>query len=196
MRFRPAPLVVALIAIASLAGAALAAKSGAEKAEKKAQELADRRSKTDSMAKELVATVAGQSADAKRLSEKAYGWAAFDNTKVALGISGGGGHGVAVVGQDGARTYMKMGTVGVGFGLGAQKYQVLFLFENKEVFDAFVGKGWQGGAGATAAAGTEGANAAATFHDGIAVFTMTEKGLMANADVSGTKYWKDDKLND
>ena len=28
-----------------------------------------------------------------------------------------------------------------------------------------------------------------------AIDQMTEKGLMANADVAGTKYWKNDKLN-
>jgi hypothetical protein len=27
------------------------------------------------------------------------------------------------------------------------------------------------------------------------VFVVTDKGLMANADVSGVKYWKNEKLN-
>ena len=48
---------------------------------------------------------------------------------------------------------------------------------------------------AGAAAGTKGAAVSTTFHDGMAVFMRTKKGLMASADVSGTKYWKS-KLND
>ena len=161
---------------------------------KKAENVAEKRAKIDASATEVVDAVVASSADAKALKDKAWGWAAFDNTKVAIGISGGGGQGVAVA-TGGARTYMKMGTAGVGIGLGAQKYQVLFLFETKERFDGFVSNGWQGGAGASAAAGNEGANAAATFHEGVAVFTVTDKGLIANADISGTKYWKADKLN-
>ena len=44
-------------------------------------------------------------------------------------------------------------------------------------------------------AGTEGATAEVTFSDGLAFFQIVDKGLMANADIAGTKYWKSDKLN-
>jgi len=162
---------------------------------KKQAEAAEKRSQIDAKANSLLERVLAKSPDAAKLKEQAFGWAAFDNTKVAIGISGGGGSGVAVEKAPGTRTYMKMGTAGVGLGLGAQNYEVLFFFENEKVFRSFVDTGWQGGAGASAAAGDKGANAAATFHDGIAVFTMTDAGLIANADVSGTKYWKNDKLN-
>ena len=42
---------------------------------------------------------------------------------------------------------------------------------------------------------TAGANAKTTFSNGVAVFQLTEKGLMASVDIAGTKYWKSDKLN-
>jgi hypothetical protein len=35
-----------------------------------------------------------------------------------------------------------------------------------------------------------------TFHNGLAIYKMNEAGLMASADVSGTKYWKNKKLNE
>ena len=110
-------------------------------------------------------------------------------------FSGGGGSGVAVANASGERTYMKMGTGGIGFGIGAQKYSVVFFFEDQQHFTNFLEKGWQADTGAQAAAGDAGANAAATFRNGTAVFQITEKGLMASADVSGTKYSKNDKLN-
>ena len=154
-----------------------------------------KRGKIDARSSEVLDKVLGESANAKELYDKAMGYAVFDNTKVAFGVSGGGGSGVAVHKSEGVRTYMKMGTAGVGFGIGAKKYQVIMLFENEKVFQNFVDKGWQADAQAGAAAGSKGVAAKTTFHNGMAVFVNTKKGLMASADVSGTKYWKSD-LND
>jgi len=171
-------------------GVSVAKKSSKElKAEAKRAEI-------DETAEAALETVLESSKKAKGLFEKSYGWAVFDNFKLALGISGGGGSGVAVEKDSGKRTYMKMGTVGVGFGLGGQKYQVIFFFQDKETFDSFVEKGWKAEAGAEAVAGDDGANAKTAFTNGMAVFQLTEKGLMARADISGTKYWKNDKLNE
>ena len=58
---------------------------------------------------------------------------------------------------------MKMGTGGIGFGLGANKYQVIFLFQDSQTYDNFVNKGWQAAVSANAAAGTSGKNAPSTF---------------------------------
>lgn len=163
--------------------------------EKESSSSADKRAKIDQVAQEALETLLSKSDGAKELDEKAYGYAVFDNLKIAFGISGGGGSGVAVAKGSGARTYMKMGTGGVGLGLGGQKYQVVFFFETEKAFTSFVEKGWKAEAGARAAAGTEGASADTTFHNGMAVYQMNETGLMANADISGTKYWKNKKLN-
>ena len=88
-----------------------------------------------------------------------------------------------------------MGTVGVGLGLGANKYQVVFLFQDSKTYNNFVTSGWQADAGATASAGTNAAEVKTDFVNGLAIYQITEKGLMANADIAGTKYWKDKKLN-
>jgi len=135
------------------------------------------------------------SPQAKELHGSAFGYAVFSNIKISLVITGGGGHGVAVNRQSGQRTYMHMGTAGLNLGLGGQKYQVVFLFETEKAFRDFVDVGWQAEASANAAAGTKGANAAAGFRNGVAIYQITDKGLMAQADISGTKYWKSKKLN-
>jgi len=132
---------------------------------------------------------------AKELYAKSYGWAAFSNLKLALGFSGGGGNGVAVVKETGEKTFMKMGTVGIGIGLGINKYDVIFLIQDSQTFNNFVNKGWQADAGATAAAGKAAADVTTNFTNGLAIYQITEKGLMAQADIAGTKYWKNDKLN-
>jgi lipid-binding SYLF domain-containing protein len=132
---------------------------------------------------------------AQELYDISYGWAMFKNVKVAFIFSGGGGNGVAVNKGTGEHTYMKVGTVGVGFGLGVNKYKVVFLFQDEATFASFVNKGWQADAGASAVAGTAGAEVKTGFVNGIAIYQLTDKGLMAAADVSGTKYWKNKKLN-
>ena len=153
------------------------------------------RAKIDAMAQQALDELFTKSVKAETLFQKAYGWAVFDNLKVALIVSGGGGNGVAVDKDAGDRTYMKMGTVGLGLGLGGQTYQVIMLFQDKGTFLNFVEHGWQADAGVTAAAGTEGVNPSVGFVNGLAIFKITGTGLMANADIAGTKYWKNKKLN-
>ena len=72
----------------------------------------------------------------------------------------------------------------------------MFLFEDEETFRSFVQKGWHADATATAAMGSKGSNAEASFSHGLAVYQLTNKGVMAHVDISGTKYWKHRKLND
>jgi lipid-binding SYLF domain-containing protein len=161
----------------------------------KALEREAKRAKIDDMAQQALDELFTKSVKAETLFKKAYGWAAFDNLKVAIIFSGGGGNGVAVDRETGERTYMKMGTAGIGLGLGGQTYQVILLFQDKGTFVNFVENGWQADAGLTAAAGNEGVNPSVGFVNGLAIFKITDTGLMANADIAGTKYWKNKKLN-
>lgn len=175
-------LVVLCVFLVALAGTLLA-------------DEAEDRAEIDAMAKETMKELFESSEDAKVLYEKAIGYAVFSNVKVQLGLSGGGGKGVAVA-KAGARTYMKMGTGGVGFGIGATKYKVIFLFETEKALKSFVDKGWQADTSAQAAAGDAAVGAAASFKGGIAYYQITDEGVIASADITGTKYWKDDDLNE
>jgi lipid-binding SYLF domain-containing protein len=178
--------VLVSLALVLVAGSALAAETSDKDAKK--------RGDIDAMASKALKQVLAKSPAAKGLYDKAVGYAAFENVKVAVIVSGGGGNGVAVP-KSGKRVYMKMGTAGVGLGLGGQKYQVVFLFETEQALKLFVDKGWEADASAQASAADKGANAAATFKNGVAIYQLTDKGLMASADIAGTKYWKNDDLN-
>jgi lipid-binding SYLF domain-containing protein len=191
----PASATVAVAVVLALALPATAAVADDTESDWKALKHESKRAKIDEMAGEALQQVLDGSLKAQTLFESSYGWAAFDNLKIAFGFSGGGGNGVAVTKETGDRTYMKMGTAGVGLGLGGQKYQVVFFFQDVSTFTSFVEKGWTADATAQAAAGTEGANAATGFVNGVAVWQITEKGLMASADIAGTKYWKNKDLN-
>ena len=156
---------------------------------------AEKRNKIDTVAKETLDRLFADSPHSKKLYKKAYGYAVFDNLKLSLMISAGGGRGVAVAKKSGTRTYMRMGTAGLNIGLGGQKYQVVFLFEEQQTFDNFVENGWEADANANAVLWKKGANAEATFRNGLAVYQLTGTGLMLQADIAGTKYWKNKKLN-
>jgi len=154
-----------------------------------------KRQAIDQMARNTLERLLGEDQRAVDVSGNAVGFAVFDSFKAAVIVSGGGGVGVAVNSANAVRTYMKMGTAGIGIGLGGQSYQVVFFFETEKALERFIRKGWQADASANAAAGTKGANESVSFNNGVAVFQLTHKGLMAQADISGTKYWKHKKLN-
>jgi len=156
----------------------------------------DKRSKIDSNGRETLQKLFEEDPKAKRLFDRAIGYAVFDNTKISLGLTGGGGAGLAVDKASLERTYMKMGTAGLNLGLGAQVYQIVFMFEDKETLDHFIETGWDADASVHAVAGTAGANAEATFRKGMAMCQITQGGLMPQADISGTKYRKYEKLNE
>ena len=154
-----------------------------------------KRMKIDETAQEALNTLFATSPKAENLFEMSYGWAVFDNLKLAFGFSGGGGNGVAKERVSGKKTYMKMGTAGIGVGLGVNKYQVVFFFQDSRTFENFVENGWQADATASAVAGQTGAEAKTDFSNGMAIYQITDTGLMALADIAGTKYWKNKKLN-
>ena len=185
----PAAFALALIALLLPAPAVTAAEDW------KSLKQESKRMKIDETAEESLELLLENSPKAKLLYENSFGWAAFDNLKLAFGFSGGGGNGVATALESGEKTYMKMGNVGVGLGLGANKYQVVFLFQDEKTFRSFVDKGWQADAGASAVAGHSGAEAKTDFTNGLAIFQITDTGLMLHADIAGTKYWKNKKLN-
>lgn len=193
---------LAILGVILLMGGAIATMADNKKDDKddsdasKAEKREIKRDEIDAMAKEAIDRVLVESESAKTLHKKAVGYAVFDNMKFTLLLgSAGGGVGVAVDNATGKRTYMKMATGGPALGLGGQKYQVVFFFENANVLKNFVEKGYQAEAGMTAVGGTKGVNAEATFRDGLAYWVLSEGGLMVQADITGTKYWKYDKLN-
>ena len=138
---------------------------------------ASRREKIDAIADRTVRELTRESVDGKELFERAHGYAVFSSTKVAPGISGGSGSGVAVDKTTDDRTYMRMGTEGLGLGLGGRQGRIVLLFETAKAFNDFL----------------EGV--ASKFRDGVAVYRISTNGIAAEGDISGARYWKSGKLN-
>ncbi|THB64480.1 MAG: hypothetical protein D6B27_10235 [Gammaproteobacteria bacterium] len=137
--------------------------------------------------------------EAKKEIRKSAGYAVFSNVSANVIFVGvGGGYGVVIDNKKHSKTYMKMGEVGLGIGLGAKDFRAVFIFEDKETMDYFIEKGWTFGGQADAAAksGDKGkAISGEVVVKKIKIYQITESGISLQATVKGTKYWKDDELN-
>jgi lipid-binding SYLF domain-containing protein len=167
---------------------------GAALAQQGDSRAATRRQEIDTEAQAALDELFAADSNARDLYNQAVGYAVFRSTKAGFIVSGGGGTGVAVNKTTGQRTYMRMGTGGIGLGIGAQRYNVYLLFETADRLERFIAGGWDSSATAEAAAGSEGVAVRSSFIDGVAFFQLTEKGLMAHADITGTKFWVIDEL--
>jgi lipid-binding SYLF domain-containing protein len=154
-----------------------------------------RRQEIDASAQATLDKLFSQQAPTRDLYERASGYAVFTATKAGFLVTGGGGTGVAVNKNTGQRTYMRMGTGGIGLGIGAQRYDLVILFESDAHLSRFIQGGWDASASAQAAAGRDGITLTSSFIDGVAFFQLTDRGLMAQADVSGTRFWAIEELN-
>jgi lipid-binding SYLF domain-containing protein len=153
---------------------------------------------------EILARLYAEHPEAKDKIQKAAGYGAFNNKNLNLFLlSSGHGYGVVVDNKTSKETFMAMGSLGSGVGLGAKDLSVVFIFKNADVMKKFVESGWQfgGEADATAKAGEKGV---ATAKEGAVdtganlfeIYQMTDAGVALQATVAGTKYWKDKKLNE
>ena len=117
----------------------------------------------------------------------AYGYAVFPSIgKGAVGI--GGAHGSGILYEQGVpigRTTMTQVTIGLQ--LGGQSYSEIIFFENKQTLDDFK-DGFELAAQASAVAVDQGASADAAYNNGVAIFTLVQGGLMAEASIGGQKF--------
>ena len=151
---------------------------------------------------EILAKVYAAHPDTKDKIQKAAGYGTFNNKNLNLFLlSSGHGYGM-VVDKSGKETFMAMGSLGGGVGIGAKDLSVVFIFKNADVMKKFIDSGWQfgGEADATAKAGDKGAaaskeGAADTGANVFEIYQITDTGVALQATVAGTKYWKDKELN-
>lgn len=188
--------LIASIALAILgAGNVGAAENESQRDAEPGREVVEIRKEIDAASQEAIDQLVAENDRAEAQLKKSAGYAVFQATKAGLLVTGAGGAGVAVNRETGERTYMRMGAGGVGLGAGLQKYRLVMLFETADKLADFVDGGWDTATSAQAAAGKAGLNATSSFVDGIAVYHLTDKGLMAQADLTGTRFWASDRLN-
>lgn len=184
---------LATLAAVTLAGVSAQDRHGAPD-ELDASTLDGRRHEILEMSKSAIDNLR-KDGSARELIGSAYGHAVFDTTKGGFIVTGAGGTGVAMRKNGANPVYMHMGAGGVGLGAGIENYKFIVLFENEDTYKRFIDGAWTAGASAQAAAGRDGVAAVGKFVNGVAVYHITDKGLIAQADVTGVKFWPSDRLN-
>ena len=118
-----------------------------------AQTPAERRAEVRKMRAETLAKLYKIHPAAKGKIGSAYGYAVFSNAGVNLIFASiAAGRGIAHDNKANRDIFMKMGSAGVGLGLGVKDFRGIFIFKTKKAFDTFVNEGWEGGAHADAIA--------------------------------------------
>lgn len=180
----------------------LALPAGAGWFSPKGDNIEEKRGKVRKERDEIMARLYKEKPEAKAKIQQAAGYGAFNNKNMNLFLlSTGHGYGV-VMDKAGKETFMAMGSLGGGVGLGAKDLSVVFIFKSADAMKTFVEKGYQFGGEASAAAkaggkgsGTAKEGAADTSGKLFEVYQMTDSGVALQATVAGTKYWKDKDLN-
>jgi lipid-binding SYLF domain-containing protein len=165
-----------------------------------AQSNAEKRAEIRKMRSETLAKLYKHYPNAKGKIGSAYGYAVFSNAGINLIFASiAAGRGIARDNKAGKDVYMKMGSAGIGLGLGVKDFRGVFIFKSKKAFDDFVSDGWEGGAHADAVAKGGGKGGAAegaiTVSKDMELYQITETGLALEATIQGTKYFKDGDLN-
>lgn len=119
---------------------------------------------------------------------KAYGFAIFPKiTKGGLGIGGAGGKGLVfddktVIGES------KLAQATFGLQAGGQQYMEAIFFEDQPALERFTAGKVKFSGQASAVALKDGASVDIDYQDGVAIFTKTIGGLMAEASVGGQSF--------
>ncbi len=160
---------------------------------------AEARKALDTMADVTLVKLFSEHPIAKPLFDSAYGYAVFDSRKFSLVLHTNGGSGVAINRKAGKHIYMNMFGAGLAVGIGGKFYQQVMLFQNKDSFEQFVNdgwdKGWEGSSEVSAVAWDESVELSTKYNGGLAIFVLNDKGLLLDANITGSKYWRDSDLN-
>jgi lipid-binding SYLF domain-containing protein len=161
--------------------------------------VSQRRQAVQDMRDQVLSELYRQKPDVRAQIQSAPGYAVFSNANVnLLFASFGGGYGIMHDRGAGRDTYLKMGELGVGFGLGVKDFRAVLVFHTSDAVKRFQDYGVSLGAGADAAAVASdqgGAVGGELNFDNITVYQMTESGLALQATLKGTRYWPDPALN-
>lgn len=191
-------LITILILALFLAVAPVAANAQGA-AESKGMSKDETRAALRDMRKETLDRLYKEEPKARVSIRGAAGYAVFESAGAhILFLGGSGGRGVIRDNLTGKDTFMRMGAVRAGLGVGFEDVRTVLVFKKRDTLQKFVDKGWTFGGETAAVAEAEGQGAGRReieTAEGIIVYQLTKTGAMARGTVAGTKYWKDDALN-
>ena len=159
--------------------------------------IADSRAEIDARVREALQELYKTSSAAKDLGAKAHGMLVFPRVfKGGIGIGGEYGEGALLTGAHTAG-YYNIAAVSIGLQLGVQKKSVVIMFMNDESLKRFRNsEGWKVGVDGSVAIATLGVGEqidTETLQKPIIGWVFSNKGLMYNLTLEGSKITKLDK---
>ena len=119
---------------------------------------------------------------------KSYGYAVLPKVlKGGIWVGGAGGQG-EVFEQNRMVGYCRMSQATLGFTFGGEYFREIIFFRDKGDLDRFKSGNFTFSAQVTGVALSAGAAAKADYKSGMAVFVMTDVGLMVDASLGGQKF--------
>ncbi len=137
---------------------------------------------------ETKAVMAKHNSNVNKMFSSAYGSAIFPKiTKGGLVVGGAGGKGLVFEGNTviGESTLMQ---ATVGAQIGGQQYSEFILFENKAALDHFKNKKFKFAGEISAVAWDKAVSDNVDYQNGVAVYTYSNKGLMAEVSAGTQKF--------
>ena len=163
------------------------------------EDVVERRNAIKDMRQDVLEQLYIVKPDVKAQIENATGYAVFSNANLNLFFASfGGGKGIVHENTSDKDTYMNMGEIGLGLESGVKDFRAVFVFHNESALNRFIDTGWTFGGQADAAAIASDLGAAVggeAVVDNVTVYQLTKSGLVLQAMVKGTRYWKNTELN-
>jgi lipid-binding SYLF domain-containing protein len=123
-----------------------------------------------------------------RFFEQSYGYAVLPKVfKGGFWLGGAGGRG-EVFEQKKMIGYCRMSQATLGFTFGGEYFREIVFFRDKEDLDKFKAEEYTFSAQVTGVALSAGAAAKADYKSGMAVFVLSDVGLMIDASLGGQKF--------
>lgn len=162
--------------------------------------LIQKRQQVREMTRDALASLYEREPSARYAIEHAAGYGVFSTFGIKIFFGGGTtGSGVVVNNRTRRETFMKMIKIQAGFGFGASKDRLIFVFETHKALRDFVSQGWEfGGQGnVSAMVANQGGtfSGAVSVSPGVHLYQLTDTGLAASITLSGTKFFKDTDLH-
>lgn len=196
------PHLLKRLLVALLVGLSLTVSLPVQAAEDGKSAKADRdqaRAALRQMRKDTLADLYQEEPKARVSIRGAAGYAVFESAGAhVLFVGGSGGRGIVRDNLTGKDTFMRMGAVRAGLGIGFEDVRTVLVFKKRATLQEFLEQGWTFGGETAAVAAAEGKGGGGREIEtkaGIGVYQLTKTGLVARGALAGTKYWKDEELN-
>jgi len=147
-----------------------------------------------SEADEAVAIMKAKDKSIQKFFDKSYGYAVLPKIFKGAFVAGGA-YGKGEVYEQGTMVgYCDMKQATLGFSFGGEFFREIVFFREKRDLDKFKSDEYTFSAQVTGVAIAWGAAAKADYKDGMAVFIMTDAGVMVDASLGGQKFNYEQKV--